>query len=71
MATEQPAVQYVSHPMFACPSRRHIAHPGWTCSEQDALHASILGAFDPFAVLTTPATALAGTTFGPGARSAV
>lgn len=52
-------------PLAACPKFRHVAHPGYTCAEEDALRARIVAHLGPVRLATIPAAALAGTTFGP------
>lgn len=53
-------------PLAECPRFRHVAHPGYTCAEEDALRARIVAHLGPANITTIPARALAGTTFGPG-----
>lgn len=64
----QPHAKHV--PLPVCPSLRHLAHPGYTCAEEDATRARIADHCGPQALATLPARVLAGTTFGPGARNA-
>lgn len=52
-------------PLPACPSFRHLAHPGYTCAEEDLLRIRIAAHRGPRTQPTIPARALAGTTFGP------
>ena len=61
----EPHIKHV--PLPVCPSLRHLAHPGYTCAEEDALRARIVAHLGSRAQPTIPASALAGTTFGPGA----
>lgn len=49
--------------LAACPGSRHVAHPGYTCDEEDAIRARVAAHCGP--QTTIPARALAGTTFGP------
>lgn len=53
-----------------CPQLRHLAHPGYTCAEEDTLRIRIATYLDTRVLTMLPATALAGTTFGPGPRTA-
>ncbi|MFI0718909.1 hypothetical protein [Streptomyces sp. NPDC021224] len=48
----------------ACPEVRHIAHPGYTCAEEDAVRARIVTYRGRVNLTSIPAAALAGTTFG-------
>lgn len=63
----QPAVTTVIPP--TCPGFRHVAHPGWTCDEEDAIRVRVAAHLGP--QTTIPASALAGTTFGPDATRTV
>jgi hypothetical protein len=54
-------------PLAVCPTLRHVAHPGYTCAEEEALHARIAAHLGPVNQTTIPARALAGTTFGGSA----
>jgi hypothetical protein len=63
MATRSPS--RTPHLALACPGLRHLAHPGYTCGEEDALRFRIVAHCGPQALRTLPARALAGTTFGP------
>jgi hypothetical protein len=51
-------------PLAVCPTLRHVAHPGYTCAEEEALHARIVAHCGPVREAIIPARALAGTTFG-------
>lgn len=64
----EPHIKHV--PLPVCPSLRHLAHPGYTCPEEDALRARIVAQCGAQALRALPASALAGTTFGPGVRNA-
>lgn len=55
-------------PLAVCADFRHVAHPGYTCAEEDTLRARIVAHLGPVNITTIPARALAGTTFGPGLR---
>jgi hypothetical protein len=61
----QPIANHV--PLAACPAFRHVAHPGYTCAEEDALRRRIVAHLGPVNQTTIPARALAGTTFGNAA----
>lgn len=57
-------------PLTPCAGLLHIPHPGYTCAEEEALRARIAAHLGPVSITTIPALALAGTTFGPGTRTA-